>query len=698
MIQNACGDLLNFHFGKKLPVEDYAVREDLWFEAYPDLTNTPFLSSYPQEYPAFGQSDTRFPAYQVVNSLGNAISRLTVQDAIIHEGMAVKTQGMPSLFGDDADTLEIILTDDSIGLEVRLYYVVYDDFDIIARHAVVCNQSEASMTLNSAYSANLDLPEGPYELVYFAGEWGRERGMERIPLKNGLVADISDTTGRGSRQLNPFVMITTPSATETTGQVWGMNLIYSANHSTRAQVDCNGRLRVQQGISPLSFSWELAPGKEFCTPQSVLCYSDNGFESLTHTYHRLYRERLMQSRWTHRPRPVLINNWEATYFDFDQDKLVDMARQAKAVGIDLFVVDDGWFGHRNSAKSSLGDWYPHPTKLPQGVSGLAQRINDLGMDFGIWVEPEMISPDSDLYRAHPDWAVRVPQREPVQMRWQLVLDLTRQDVCQYVIQAISQILDCGKIRYVKWDMNRIVCDVPSAGFYHRYVLGYYQIMKAITEAFPEVLFEGCCSGGGRFDPGVLAYMPQIWTSDNSDAISRLRIQYATSISYPLSAMGAHVTAVPNHQTGRITSLKTRADVAYTGVFGYELDITKMTPEELQIMQEQTTYAKSIQHWIHTGDFYRLRDPFTTNECIWQVVSPEKDHVFWMACRVLSIIGRYRYYDRKVRLRGLDPSAQYQDVATGTVYSGALLMNHGLTPKYAIEDFTTVTMELKKIGK
>ncbi len=698
MMENEAGDLLNFHYGRKLPVMDYAARPELWVEAFPELTNTVFLSSFPQEYPSFGHSDTRNPAYQVISCHGNSISRLTVKDVVIHKQTVVAVEDMPCLFGagEGVDTLEVVLEDAAAGLAVRLYYVVFDEYDVIARHAVIENISHAPVTVRSAYSANLDLPENQYELIYFAGEWGRERGMERTDLSYGMQVDITDTTGRGSRQLNPFVMLATKGANETQGEVYGMNLVYSTNHSTVAQVDCNGRVRLQQGISPRAFSWEIAPGGHFTTPQCILCYSSQGFEPLSHTYHSLYRNHLMRSKFTHAPRPVLINNWEATYFDFNEDKLVDMAKKAQKAGIDLFVVDDGWFGQRDNARSSLGDWYAHTGKLPSGVEGLAERINQIGMQFGIWLEPEMISPDSQLYRIHPDWAVRVPQQEPVQQRWQLVLDLTRQEVCDYLIDILSRLLSCGKISYVKWDMNRIVCDVPREGFYHSYILGYYRIVRTLTERFPNVLFEGCCSGGGRFDPGVLAYMPQIWASDNSDAISRLKIQYSTSMSYPISSIGAHVTAVPNHQTGRITSLKTRADVAYCGVFGYELDITKMNEQELELIAQQTAFSKRIQNLIHTGSFHRLRSPFETNECIWQVVSQERDHVFMMACRVLSVIGRYKYYDPKVRFRGLDENAVYQDVETGLTYTGALLMNRGITIKYAIEDFTTYTLELRKL--
>ena len=694
LIENQEGDLLNFHFGQKIPTEDYAAQPALWAEAYPKLSNTVYLRSFPQEYPSFGHNDTRIPAYRVRNRFGNLISRLKVREHRIHRGKTVDVEGMPSLFGC-ADTLETVLEDVSIGLEIHLYYTVFDEYDVVARHAVIINRSEEEMTLTGAYSANVDLPEEQYELIHFAGEWGRELAMERSPLHRGIRAETADNTGRGSRECGPFAMVATAGADEAHGQVYGFSLIYSGNHSTRVQVDVSGKVRIQQGISPEGFSWALQPGESFHTPQSVVCYSDSGLGRMSRQYHSLYRKHLMRSAWTHKARPVVCNNWEATYFDFNEEKLLSLAKQAKAVGVDLFVLDDGWFGKRDNDRSSLGDWVVNRQKLPSGIDGLAKKIQGLGLKFGLWFEPEMISPDSELYRAHPDWVIRVPQTEPAIRRWQLVLDLTRPEVREYIVNAVAQVLDCGAVDYVKWDMNRDILDVPGEGFYHRYVLGYYSVVSRLTGMFPQVLFEGCSSGGGRFDLGVLAYMPQIWTSDNTDAISRLKIQYSTSMCYPLSAISNHVSAVPNHQVGRVTSLKTRGDVAYAGVFGYELDLTKLDANALEEIRGQIAFAKELQNWIFDGDFYRLRSPYQGNECAWSVVSEEKDRVFVMACRVLCVI-REQYFEPKVKLAGLDPQAQYMDVATGNVYSGSLLMNRGITFRYPMTDFATCIMELKRV--
>lgn len=698
LVENEEGDLLNFHYGQKIAVEDYAADPELWEEGAKAYSNTANLSSFPQEYPAYGHGDFRSPAYQLINGFGNPISCLRVKERKIHSGCAVQIPELPSLFGSGqgVDTLEMVLEDAQIGLEVHLFYAVFEEFDAVARHAVLHNQSDKPMTLRKALSANLDLPEDQYHLIHFPGGWANERQLQRTVLGKGVNVEVTDTTGRGSRETNPFVMLVSANADEDHGNVYGMNLVYSSNHTTVAQTDNKGKLRIQQGISPLNFSWNLQPGECFYTPQCVMCFSSQGMGHMSRQYHRLYRKHLIRSEFADQPRPVLINNWEATYFEFNEDKLLKMAKIAKQTGIELFVLDDGWFGKRNSTRSSLGDWYANEEKLPSGIAGLAQKINALGLRFGLWFEPEMVSPDSELYRAHPDWAIAVPNMEPVQQRWQYVLDLSRPEICDYVVDAVGKILNCGHISYVKWDMNRNITDIPSEGYFHRYVLGYYRIVKQLTERFPDILFEGCCSGGGRFDPGVLAYMPQIWTSDNSDAICRLKIQYSTSMCYPLSTMGAHVSAVPNHQVGRVTSLKTRADVACSGVFGYELDITSMTDEELEQMAQQIRYAKHIQPLILSGDLYRLRSPYETNECIWQVLSEKKEQVFVMACRVLAGVGRNSYFEPKVKLKGLDPEAIYEDIATGKRYSGSLLMHRGLPIRYAVEDFASVTVELEKV--
>ncbi len=686
MYENDDRDLLHYHFGAKLKDCDYSLfkKELEMFDGF--ATNTFNLDSYPQEYPAYGWSDLRSPAYQVVNGNKNAVSHLVVKDYVIHKGEAAQIEGMPSLFKGDknADTLEVIMEDTITGLEVSLFYTVFDEYNIIARNVTFKNNSKDNMEILSAYSTNLDLPDGEYDMIHFPGSWARERQFVRTPIYEGMCAEAENARGQ-SHRMNPFIMIADRSTTETSGEVWGLSLIYSGNHSSVVKLDELGKLRVRQGINPFQFKWELAPGEVFSTPQSVMCYSDSGFGKMSREYHDLYRQNLMRSKWADKCRPILINNWEATYFDFNEDKLVALAKKAKETGIELLVLDDGWFGKRNIDNCSLGDWYVNLEKLPSGLDGLAKKINDVGLKFGLWFEPESISPDSDLYRAHPDWAIKIDGRMPVESRYELTLDLSRDDVCDYVIKAISNVLANANIEYVKWDINRDMTDMPFIGYNHKYTLGFYKIMSAITEAFPDVLFEGCSGGGGRYDPGVLAYMPQIWTSDNSDAICRLKIQYSTSMCYPPSAISCHVSASPNHQCWRETSLKTRGDVAALGGYGYELDITKSTDEEIEEMKKQVERMKQIRPLLLSGDMYRLVNPYTSEYCAWNIVSKDKKQVMLMAARVVA---HTRRSEPKVKLDGLDSNKRYKDIQSGEIYGGDMLMNIGIKMDYPLGDFAT----------
>ena len=689
MFENESGELLHFYFGQKLADCDYSLMTEQWHEEWGPISNGTSLDVYPQEYPAYGWNDLRNPAYQTVNQYGNAVSHLTVKEYKIHHNEVATISGMPHLLKKEshADTLEIILKDKETDFQVQLFYTVYEEYNIIARNTVLTNKSDQTVELRSAYSMSLDLPMNDYDMIHFAGTWGREREMVRTPLKLGMKAEAENARGGSGHQINPFVMIASPDADETHGEVYGFSLIYSGNHSTVAKVDQFGGLRIQQGINPHQFSWKLESGECFTTPQSVLCYSAQGFGALSREYHDLYRNNLMRSKWTNECRPILINNWEGTYFDFTEEKLLTMAQKAKEAGIELFVLDDGWFGKRNDDHSSLGDWIVNKEKLPSGIDGLAKKMNDIGLKFGLWIEPEMVSPDSNLYRQHPDWAITVTERTPREIRHQLVLDLSRDEVCEYIIGAVSAILSNANVEYIKWDMNRQITEMPSLGFNHRYTLGYYKIMSAITAAFPHVLFEGCSAGGGRFDAGVLAYMPQIWTSDNSDAIARLKIQYGTSMCYPVSSISSHVTASPNHQCGRITSLKTRGDVAYAGTFGYELDITKATEEEFEEIRQQIKTNKKIQPLVCSGDFYRLLNPFENNYCAWELVSGDKNTFFLFACKILA---QAQSKNPKLKLQGLDPHKQYKNTLDGKIYGGDFLMYKGIKIPYAMEDFATIS--------
>ncbi len=688
MIISDMGDLLHFYFGKKLSDEDYFENKREW-ERGGFVTNSLCLDELGQEYPSFGRRDMRMPAYKLENKYGNTISEMLLKECIIHNGEAVEIEGMPSLFKGEqnADTLEVVLYDKAIDVEVRLFYVVFEEYDIIARSAVITNSSGADVTIDRAYSACLDLPKSEYDMIYFTGCWGNEANPERIPLRRGGTAEAENVRGQ-SHQTNPFVIIAERSADETHGDAYGFSLVYSGNHSTAAKTAMYGDLRVLQGVAPFDFESTLAPGESFYTPQCVLCYSGEGFGALSREYHRVYLNNLMKSGYTHRDRPILINNWEATYFDFDEDRLISIAEQAKQLGIELFVLDDGWFGERNDDHRSLGDWFVNSSKLPSGIKGLADRINAIGLKFGLWIEPEMINRDSELYRAHPDWCIRVEEREPIESRNQLVLDLTKNEVCEYIVTTINKVLSSGNIEYVKWDFNRQITDMPYKGYNYLYTLGFYRIMREITEANPGIMFEGCASGGGRFDPGVLAYMPQIWASDNSDAVSRIKIQYGLSMCYPISAISNHVTASPNHQCGRITDLSARADTAYFGTFGYELDITKSGPDELKMMKEQIRFYKTIRSLVREGEFYRLQDPFCTNYCAWQIVSRDRTKTVVYAAKILSEAHDFK---GMIKLMGLDSDKKYKNDTNGLIYGGDQLMNRGIRVDYKRNDFSTEIM-------
>lgn len=685
-------DLLHYYYGKKLADREYkaiAMKDENQCAFLPEGYT---LENYRQEYPSYGYSDLKSPAYDVFNSDGNNISMLKVTDIKIKDGV-YNPCGLPHILQKDntAQTSYITLCDEVINLEVTLIYTVFDEYDVIIRSAKFKNLSDKPIRIDRAYSSCLELYTEKRDVIYFPGSWARERYMERAEIRHGEKIDISNARGGSGHNMNPFAIVCNENANENYGEAIGFSLIYSGNHSTYIESDADLNLRIMQGINPQDFSYTLNPNENLETPQSVICYSLNGIGGVSRELNRLYRNNLCRSKWANKDRPILINNWEATYFDFTEDKLVSLAKTAKETGIELFVLDDGWFGSRNDDFQGLGDWFVNKSKLPSGIDGLSQKINDVGLKFGIWIEPEMVNPNSDLFRAHPDWVIHVPNRQPTLSRNQLILDLTRKEVRDYIVKSISNILSQG-VSYVKWDMNRPMTDMPRPGYNYEYTLGYYDILDRLTKAFPHILFEGCASGGGRFDAGALHYVPQIWTSDNSDAVARLKIQYSTSIGYPLSSISAHVTASPNHQNGRITPLKTRADVAYAGMFGYELDITQMSNEDIEEIKKQISFYKSIRTLIRTADFYRLQSPYETNYCTWQAVSPDKNEAFVMSCKIETVRDKENNY---IKLYGLDSSATYTDTLTGKTYYGDELLNRGIMFEYELKDFSTVIMHLVK---
>jgi alpha-galactosidase len=658
------------------------------------------FDTLPQEFPTAGRTDFRSPALRLRHANGARQADLSYQSHRILPGKP-SIPGLPSAYVEheaEADTLEIVLCDAPSGLEVTLYYTAYRDRDVLARRVRIHQRGLQAVDLDAVASVSVDFPDHRFDLVTLPGAWGRERAIDRRPLTSG-VQSTGSRRGASSHQDHPFLALARPAATEAEGEVFGFSLVYSGNFLALAEVDSFGGTRVQMGIQPEGFSWRLGPGEEFCTPEVLMVRSGEGFGGLSRTFHRLLGERVARGPWRDRERPILINNWEATYFGFDDRKLLSLADAAAAAGIELFVLDDGWFGHRDDDRSSLGDWVVDRRKLPAGLADLGSQLLDRGLTFGLWFEPEMVSPDSDLYRTHPDWCLHVPGRSRSEGRNQLVLDLGRIEVQDELVSAVSAVLREAPITYVKWDMNRHQTEAGSAGLpperqgeaQHRYILGLYLVMDRITKAFPAILFESCSGGGGRFDPGILAYMPQAWTSDNTDALCRLNIQYGTSLVYPPSSMGCHVSAVPNHQVHRITPLATRYAVARTGAFGYELDLTQLTQANRAEVAAQVAEFKADRRLLQFGTFYRLLDPFTGNEAAWISVSPDQRDA---AVTFVRRLAEPNAPQTVLRLAGLDPSRRYTIDGLSGQWGGDELMGWGLRLPDLTGDSASLRLRLR----
>lgn len=638
-----------------------------------------------QEYPSCGHGDMRYPAYEIQQKNGSRISEFVYISHKIYAGKP-ELNGLPATYvesEDEAETLEVLLTDEYMKTDLVLTYTVYEGYGAITRNARFICRNEDGIVLNRAMSASVDLPDSSFEMVELTGAWARERSVKFRKLEHGIQA-VYSMRGCSSSNYNPFLALKRPEADENQGEVYGFSLVYSGNFLAQTEVDTYEVSRITMGIHPAYFEWPLKEGEQFQTPEVVMVYSERGLNGMSRIYHGLYRSRLARGTWRDEPRPVLINNWEATYFDFNEEKILNIAKTAKRLGIELFVLDDGWFGRRNSSSSSLGDWYPNLEKLPGGITGIAEKVEALGMKFGLWFEPEMVNKDSDLYRAHPEWAFSTPGRSTCHGRNQYVLDFSKIEVVDYIFGLMADILDKAPVSYIKWDMNRCMSEVFSDGMdagyqgtvMHRYILGVYDLYDRLTRRYPEILFESCASGGARFDPGMLYYAPQCWTSDDTDAVERLKIQYGTSYVYPVSSMGAHVSAVPNHQVLRMTPIETRANVAYFGTFGYELDLNSLSAEEQEKVAEQVRFMKEHRRLIQFGDFYRLASPFegTGNVTAWMVVSE---------CRTEALVGYYRVLEpvnvgyQRLKLQGLEPGFKYHVSFNDTVHYGDELMNAGM---------------------
>ena len=676
------------YYGKRLThredfshLFEYAMRD---MSPYAFEENSTFsLENIKQEYPTFGCGDMRFPAYEIERENGSHVVEFVYKEHKIYDGKP-KLEGLPATYvesDDEAQTLELVLEDTSINTRIVLLYTIYEAFPVIARSVRFECDSDEKITLLSAMSACVDLPDKDYEMIDLAGVWARERHVRRHKLDYGIQS-IYSMRGCSSYQFNPFLALARENADEFQGQVYGFSLVYSGNFLAQTEVDNYDTARVLMGIHPNGFKWTLGKGESFQTPEMVMVYSEAGLNGMSQTFHKLYRTRLARGTWRDKVRPILINSWEAFYFDFDAPKLLGLADAAADLGMELFVLDDGWFGKRDDSTSSLGDWYPNEEKLKGTLKELAEKINAKGLKFGLWIEPEMTNKDSDLYRAHPDWLLAEQGKRICHSRNQYVLDFSKKEVREYIGDMLENLLAEVPVSYIKWDMNRTFSEVFSNGndreyqgkVCHKYILGVYELYERLTSRFPHVLFESCASGGARFDPGMLYYAPQGWTSDDTDAIERLKIQYGTSMVYPVSCMGSHVSASPNHQTNRVTPLETRADVAYFGTFGYELDLLKLGEEDKAEIRRQIAFMKEKRDLIQKGTFYRLKSPFEGNETAWMIVSEDQKK---------ALVGYYRVMQpvnvgfKRLKLKGLKEDTCYK--VSGYAYDcyGDELMQVGM---------------------
>ena len=659
------------------------------------------LDTMPLEYSCKGIGDYRISAAAITHPNGSDALDLRFDGYEIKKGK-YEISGLPAVYADEdeAETLEIYLKDTSSDIRVILKYGVLEKKDIITRSAVFCNMGDAPCKITKAFSLCLDIPHGDWDWVHFHGRHTMERMVERRKLFHG-VQESSSNRGTSSHQQNPSVLLCSNDCTETSGECIGALLVYSGSFQTKIELTQLNQVRMLMGINSECFSWELKPNEQFSTPEVILSYSDSGMETLSHNFHNVIRNNICTGEYKLSERPVLINNWEATYFDFNEERLENIAKEASRLGVDMFVMDDGWFGKRDSDTSGLGDWFVNEGKLKGGLSTLVEKVKSFGMKFGIWFEPEMVSEDSELYKAHPEWAIQIPNRKPTRGRYQLVLDMTRQDVRDYLFRVISDVLSSADISYVKWDMNRSICDWYSAELpaenmgemQHRYVLGLYELLDRLTTEFPHILFEGCSGGGGRFDAGILYYCPQIWCSDDTDAYERTKIQYGTSFFYPISTIGSHVSIVPNHQTGRITPFETRAVTAMSGSFGYELDLNTLSEEEKNAVIEQNKRFKKYGPLIHNGRYYRLSNPMTDKFAIWSFVSENSCEalVHGMIFRTEPNMTRY-----SVKLRGLIPDKKYVVDGDNTIYTGKALMVGGILLPKPWGDFFPIELHLKEV--
>ena len=708
------GQLENLYYGKKIhDKEDFTYFHDEAMRSQmsvcipePGLLSMQYTR---QEYPSYGTGDYRSPAVTIAQENGSRIIDFKYEGHEIYSGKK-EILPLPATYveeKEEAETLEVTLHDNVMDTDLILSYTIYEAYPVITRNTKFVHKGEEKIVLERAMSASVEFLDMDYEMVQLSGGWSRERYVKNRKLEMGIQSIQSLNGTCCGAEHNPFLALKRPHTTESQGEVYGFSLVYSGNYLGQVEVSTFDMTRVMMGINPEDFSWELKSGESFQTPEVVMVYSDKGLNKMSQTYHRLYRKRLMHGEWRDKARPILLNNWEATYFDFNEEKILTIAKKAKEAGVELFVLDDGWFGARNDDYRGLGDWYVNLEKLPDGISGLSKKVEELGLKFGLWVELEMVNKDSDLYRAHPDWIISAPNRFESHARHQNVLDFSRKEVVDYIYEMIAKVIRESSISYIKWDMNRYMSEPYSKGsapceqgkVMHKYILGVYDLYTRLTTEFPHILFESCASGGARFDPAMLYFAPQTWCSDDTDASERTKIQYGTSYVYPIVSMGSHVSAVPNHQMHRITPIETRANVAYFGTFGYELDLNLLSDAEIETVKKQIAFMKEHRELIQMdGDFYRLLSPFEGNETAWMVVSSDKTQAVAAFYQRLNKVNASWL---RLKLDGLDANTKYEvscDMAPVTSYDAKIAEAYGhKTEEDSVKTYQAYGDELMSAG-
>lgn len=684
------GELMHLYYGKHLDHRDsFSHLHPLYEKSYVCYPNQGCrelsFDALRREYPDYGRSDYHEGAFSITHENGSIVTAFVYDSHTIYSGKPpLMERILPATYVNDAakaKTLVIKLIDNISGIALYLQYSIFSEIPVITRSCYFFNEGKTTVNLTTAMSLSVDFEDKEFELLQLSGAWARENQIINTPLRYGYQS-IGSTRGASSHQCNPFIALKRPTCTERSGEIYGFSLVYSGNFKAEVFLNYLNQPRLTMGINPHNFQWILQPGAEFQTPEVVMVYSDTGINTMSQTYHRLFNEHLMAKTMRDAMPPVVVNNWETTYFDFNEEKLLEIAQTAVDVGVETLVLDDGWFENRDDEESGLGDWNIDYAKLPNGLTGLAKKLDIMGMGLGLWIEPESVSPKSTLFQEHPQWVIQSPGRKKSLGRNQYILDFTQPQVIEYIFQKMVKIFDLAPITYLKWDMNRNITEPFSASlaknqqgeFMHRYILGVYSLLNRLTQKYPKMMIESCAGGGGRFDPGMLFYAPIAWASDNTDAMARVQIQKGTSICYPLRSMGCHVSSVPNHQVGRYCRLQTRMDVATFGAYGFQLDISTFDKAKRQTIQENIERYKGMRDLLNTGNFYRV-DTGCENITAWMLVSKNQANVVLGVYECLALANPPR---QMIKLEGLRPDYTYMNMETETMHGGDELMYRGIS--------------------